>query len=106
MKGKFRMLFDLLFRLGWLYYNNKEYDKAISVLERTYKLNPFHANALFILGLSYQQKGETKKAIDVLERVAQLNPDNQTVKDKLKELKGEGAQTQEETSEEEKEEEK
>ena len=97
---------DLLFRLGWLYYNNKEYDKAISVLERTYKLNPFHANALFILGLSYQQKGETKKAIDVLERVAQLNPDNQTVKDKLKELKREGAQTQEETSEEEKEEEK
>ncbi len=97
---------DLLFRLGWLYYNNKEYDKAISVLERTYKLNPFHANALFILGLSYQQKGETKKAIDVLERVAQLNPDNQTVKDKLKELKGEGAQIQEETSEEEKEEEK
>jgi len=97
---------DLLFRLGWLYYNNKEYDKAISVLERTTELNPFHANALFILGLSYQQKGETKKAIDVLERVAQLNPDNQTVKDKLKELKGEGAQTQEETSEEEKEEEK
>ena len=97
---------DLLFRLGWLYYNNKEYDKAISVLERTYKLNPFHANALFILGLSYQQKGETKKAIEVLERVAQLNPDNQTVKDKLKELKGEGAQIQEETSEEEKEEEK
>jgi len=91
---------DLLFRLGWLYYNNKEYDKAISVLERTTELNPFHANALFILGLSYEQKGETKKAIDVLERVAQLNPDNQTVKDKLKKLKRESAQTQEETKEE------
>jgi len=97
---------DLLFRLGWLYYNNKEYDKAMLVLERATQLNPFHANALFILGLAYEQKGETKKAIDVLERVAQLNPDNQTVKDKLKELKGESGQTQEEETIEEKEEEK
>lgn len=97
----FNFSVDLLFRLGWLYYNNKEYDKAISVLERATGLNPFHANALFILGLAYEQKGETKKAIDVLERVAQLNPDNQTVKDKLKELKGGSIQTQEETKEEE-----
>ena len=86
---------DLLFRLGWLYYNNKEYDKAILTLERVEQVNPFHANALFILGLAYEQKGEKQKAIDLLERVAQLNPDNQTVKEKLRELKGESSAQEE-----------
>jgi tetratricopeptide (TPR) repeat protein len=101
----YNLSLDLLFRLGWLYYNDKQYDNAISTLERVTLIAPNHANALFILALAYQQKGDDKKAIELLERVASLNPGNKEVEKKLKELKGGeqvGGKEEEEVLEEEK----
>lgn len=77
----------LAFQLGLLYYQDKDYKKAQTELERTVRIDPNYANALYFLGLVYDQQGEKTKAIEKFEKLAELNPDNQEIKKILENLR-------------------
>jgi tetratricopeptide (TPR) repeat protein len=85
----FNFNINALFHLGRLYYNDDQIDKSIETLGRAITLSPNHSNSLYTLALAYQKKGNIKESIKLLEKVLELNPENQEVRDKIKELKGE-----------------
>ncbi|MBI5004711.1 MAG: tetratricopeptide repeat protein [Candidatus Lloydbacteria bacterium] len=70
----------LFLHLGLLRYTNKDYEGAISALERAVQLQPNYANAKYFLGLSYAQVGKTFNAIIQFEDIAKSNPENSDVK--------------------------
>ena len=69
----------LFFHLGLLRYTNKDYQGAISALERAVQLQPNYANAKYFLGLSYAQVGKTTSAIIQFEDIVKSNPENTDV---------------------------
>lgn len=79
-------------QLGFLYYNTKEYQKAIQALERAVGLESSYANARYFLGLSYDKVGRVADAITQFQRIEATNGDNQEVKFILSNLQaGRGA---------------
>jgi len=78
---------EILFQLGRLYYNNKQTDKSVSVLEKAVRLSPNYSNALYSLGIAYNAQGEKSKAIATLEKVLELNPGNDSLRQKIEELR-------------------
>jgi len=72
--------FQLLSNLGTAYGLIKNYDQAISVLERAQKIEPNSAKVYLDLGLSYYFSGQVEKAKTSFEQAKQLDPsinDNQ-----------------------------
>lgn len=70
----------VLFQLGLLYYQNKDYQNAKPVFERAVGLNSSYSNARYFLGLIYDREGKKEEAIAQFKKIAELNPDNQEVK--------------------------
>ncbi len=82
----------VLFQLGLLYYQDKNYDGARAAFERAVMLNQSYSNARYFLGLIYDRQGAVEKAIEQFEVIGELNPDNAEVKMILKNLRsGKGA---------------
>ncbi len=77
----------VLFQLGLLKYNDRDYDGAVSAFERAISLNSDYANAKYFLGLSYQKVGRAEDAIVQFEGVSRTNPDNQEVKNIITNLR-------------------
>ncbi|MFH1978884.1 MAG: tetratricopeptide repeat protein [Patescibacteria group bacterium] len=77
----------VLFQLGLLYYQNKDYGSARSVLERTVSLSPAYSNARYFLGLAYDKENQEEKAIEQFEQIKVLNPGNEEVDQILSNLK-------------------
>lgn len=77
----------LAFRLGVLYYQTNQFDKAKQELERAVLLNENYSNARYFLGLIYDQEGARQKAIEQFERIQELNPNNMEVKNILENLR-------------------
>ncbi|OGZ43205.1 MAG: hypothetical protein A3J55_02280 [Candidatus Ryanbacteria bacterium RIFCSPHIGHO2_02_FULL_45_17b] len=77
----------VLFQLGLLYYQQKRYDDAGLVFERTTQLNENYSNARYFLGLTYAAKGAGALAIEQFERIQTLNPDNAEVRAILENLR-------------------
>ena len=77
----------LFFQLGLLKYTAKDYQGAITALERATSLTADYANAMYFLGLSYDKVGREDDAIKQFARIEELNPDNQEVKNILKNLR-------------------
>ncbi len=77
----------IFFQLGLLLYNNKEYKKAVTALEKALALNPSYANAKYFLGLSYDKTGNDEGAIAQFASLKETNPDNAEVASILKNLK-------------------
>lgn len=77
----------VFFQLGFLYYNDKNYQKAAEALSRSVGLQPEYANAKYFLGLSLAELGQTEEAVSQFEYLTQTNPDNQDVKKILENLK-------------------
>ncbi|KKS16369.1 MAG: hypothetical protein UU71_C0003G0003 [Parcubacteria group bacterium GW2011_GWB1_41_6] len=69
----------VLFQLGLLYYQNKDYQNAKPVFERAVSINPSYSNARYFLGLIYDREGKKDEAISQFEKIAELNPGNQEV---------------------------
>ncbi len=69
----------VLFQLGFLRFNNKDYKGAVTALERAVELNPIYANAKYFLGLSYQKLGRQSDAIKQFTDLKSTNADNQEV---------------------------
>jgi len=77
----------IFFQLGLLKYNIKDYDGAISALEKAIEMSPDYANAKYFLGLSYEAIGEHKLAIKQFEEIRVTNPDNQEIISIIENLK-------------------
>lgn len=77
----------VLFQLGLLYYQNKDYQNAQPVFERAVSFNPSYSNARYFLGLIYDREGKKDEAIFQFEKISELNPDNQEVKQILANLR-------------------
>lgn len=69
----------LLFQLGILNYNNKDYKGASEAFAEAVKIQPDYANARYFLGLAYARLNNTKEAIVQFEELAKTNPENQEV---------------------------
>jgi serine/threonine protein kinase/Tfp pilus assembly protein PilF len=61
-------------RLGLLYINRKDYDKALDAYQKVVNLNPRQADAFFNLGYIYAVTKNYAKAQDMYTRAAQLSP--------------------------------
>ncbi len=84
----------VLFELGLLQYNNKDYSSASVSLEKALKIVPQYSNAKYFLGLSYEKIGRRNEALAQFEDLAKLNPENEEVALILKNLReGRGAFT-------------
>ena len=71
---------QIFFQLGFLYYNDKDYQSAIEALNAAIKLDKMYANAQYFLGLSYARVNKIQDAIIQFEALTITNPDNQEVK--------------------------
>ncbi len=80
------------FQLGFLYYDNNQFDQARTELERAVALSPDYANARYFLGLVYDKKGMESEALEQFKKIEELNKDNQEIKQIIKNLEsGRGA---------------
>lgn len=77
----------VLFQLGLLYYQDKQFSNARVVFERAVSINPNYSNALYFLGLTYDKQGEENGAIQAFEKIVVLNPDNQEAQNILSNLR-------------------
>ncbi|MBU1557549.1 tetratricopeptide repeat protein [Patescibacteria group bacterium] len=78
----------LMLNLGVLEYNNKNYESAMLVLERSVMMKPDYSDAKYYLGLTYYNLGRVTDAIPQFEDLVQLNPESKEVAAVLANLKG------------------
>lgn len=69
--------FDL-FRRGIRFYDNGQYEKAVTCLIQAIDLNSDYAPAYNALGMSYDSLGDYNKAIDNFNKAIELNPNYST----------------------------
>ena len=67
--------------LGWVYYQQGEYEKAIALLIRAVELSPDDSILLEHLGDAYRRNGDTEKALDAYRRSLEFAPEDS--KDKI-----------------------
>ncbi len=65
--------------LGYYYYNNNEFDKAVLYLEKVYKKNSSNQNYTYYVN-SLIEVGENKQAVKIAEKQAKKNPNSITYK--------------------------
>jgi len=76
----------LAFQIGIIYYQQKDYQKAKTELERALGLNSNYANAIYFLGLTYDKLGLKDQAIVQISKVFEANPNNAELKKVLDNL--------------------
>ncbi len=81
----------LLFELGLLEYNAKNYNAAGEAFSLAVEKIPTYANAKYFLGLTLDKVGRTKDAIAVFTDLAKTNPDNEEIARILRNLKTGGS---------------
>jgi len=77
----------ILFQLGLLYYQKKDYKNTQILLERAVAINSNYSNARYFLGLSYDKLNKKQEAIGQFEVIKSLNPGNEEVERILTNLK-------------------
>lgn len=79
----------LAFELGLLYYRAGNKDKSFQQMQRAVFLSPNFSNARWYLALIYEERKDLIAAIDQLQKILSIdvNKDNQTVLNKLADLK-------------------
>ncbi|MEN8200280.1 MAG: tetratricopeptide repeat protein [Thermodesulfobacteriota bacterium] len=63
-------------RLGHLYFDSDQVDKAIKAYNRSIELQPGDANVLTDLGVMYRRNKQPEKAIETFEKAYGLQPDH------------------------------
>lgn len=76
----------ILFQLGILRYNYKDFQGAAGAFEQAVALNKSYANAKYFLGLSYDRLDRKQDAIAQFAELKKTNPDNQEIDLILKNL--------------------
>ena len=74
-------------RIGYIYFEKKNYSQAIEYLERVAEMSPQNAEAYYYLGLSYDKIGEKEKALASFTKVLELAPQSEFAQEAEKELK-------------------
>ncbi len=69
----------IFFQLGLLKYNVRDFNGAITSLEKATTMTPDYANAKYFLGLSYEATGQHDKAIKQFQDLKVTNPDSKEV---------------------------
>jgi len=62
---------------GVAYYNNANFDQAVSEIGKAIKINPKYTEAYLYLGLAYMGKQELDKAILNYDKAIEINPKNE-----------------------------
>ena len=68
------------FRLGLIYYRDKDMSEAKKEFESALVLDNNYSNARYFLGLILDEEGSRQGAIEQFKKIAELNPDNEEVK--------------------------
>lgn len=74
-------------RIGYIYFEKKNYSQAIEYLERAAEMSPQNVEAYYYLGLSYDKIGLKEKAITSFTKVLELAPQSEFAREAEKELK-------------------
>jgi tetratricopeptide (TPR) repeat protein len=73
--------------LGWVYYKQGLYDKAVEELQRAFEKVPTDATVAEHLGDAYLKQGRHREALQIYRRALDLeNPDLPRLKEKIKKL--------------------
>lgn len=75
------------FNLGGLYFESKNYDKAINYYQKATVLNPKSDDSFYRLAETYQKRGMKNEALQNCQKALQLNPANEYAKKLLSLLK-------------------
>lgn len=82
----------IVLRIGVLYYQDGDYEKAQSIFEKLVKLDPNFVDARYSLGLLYDKKGMFTQATAQFEELSKLIPENSEIQKILGNLRaGRGA---------------
>ncbi|MGM0609016.1 MAG: tetratricopeptide repeat protein [Candidatus Muiribacteriota bacterium] len=73
--------------LGWVYFKQGKIDKALKHLLKAAKLVNDDPIIYEHLGDVYKHKDDLKKALENYKKALKINPENQTVKEKIEEIK-------------------
>jgi type IV pilus assembly protein PilF len=63
-----------VYKIGWAYYNKKDYKLAETYFRQALEIEPAYAPALWGLGLTYSANGKTDAALEQLEKAVQKEP--------------------------------
>lgn len=74
-------------RIGYIYFEKKNYSQAIEYLEKAKEMSPQNVEANYYLGLSYDKIGKEEKAREYLSRVIELAPQSEFAQEAEKKLK-------------------
>lgn len=77
----------VMFRLGLLYYKEKQLDNAKQEFEQAIQIDKNYSNARYFLGLILDEQGDKKAALAQFEKIAELNPDNENISQIVDNLK-------------------
>lgn len=61
---------------GWLHFDNKNWNEAVSDFQNAYKLDPGNIDSLLNLGLTYEAKGNFAEALTILAKCTTLKPED------------------------------
>lgn len=70
-------------KLSYLYFNSKQYEKALGYLNNAIEQEPDNATYYYLLGSSYERLKDYKKATEQLEKVVALQPNHKNSIKKL-----------------------
>jgi len=65
--------------VGWIYYEGRQYDKAIQQYEKTLEMEPSYAPVLLDLGTAYLRTGDYNRAIVQFEKARSAGGNNRVV---------------------------
>lgn len=68
------------YRLGMIYYQNKDYESAIKYFETNVNLYPFTYDSMIMLAWSYLNAGKTREAKVLFNKALLYNPDDESAK--------------------------
>ena len=77
----------LLYQVGVMKFNLKNYEGAVVALERSVMIEPYYGESRRALGLAYQKVGRTAEAVTQFEILAKFNPNNQDITNILDDLR-------------------
>lgn len=72
---------DALFKLGYVYEKQKEYNESLKYYEKVIKLNPGAWDAWYSIGIVYAKMEKYKKALPYMKKAYEMKPDNANVVD-------------------------
>lgn len=73
-------------RIGYIYFEKKNYSQAIEYLERAVRMSSRNVEATYYLGLSYDKIGEKEKALTSFTKVLELAPQSDFAREAEKKL--------------------